>query len=140
MKMPNFCMNLIRRCWYKARQLPLKVLNLCQRFIACYKTEWVEDLPDNPEKNTIYIVGGHEHPYYATLPCPRKNCKRIIPLEIAQDFETRWRFKEHEDGTLTLQPSIYVTKYPCKCHYQIRKGHVEWCEIPRIFVPKKNLI
>ena len=118
----------------------LKAFNCCQHLRRQYKTKWVEDIPENIEKNTIYIVGGRKYPFWAAVTCPKKRCKKVIHLEVSPDLEKRWRFREHRDGTLTLNPSIYVTKYPCKCHYWIKKGRVVWSEIPPFSVPKENRI
>ena len=101
-------------------------------------TKWVNDLPEPIEKNTIYIIGGREYPFYAAVTCPKRKCEKVIHLEISSDFERRWQFKEHKNGTLTFNPSIHVTKYPCRCHYWIRKGHVTWSEMPLFFVPKEH--
>ena len=105
-----------------------------------YRTQWVEDLPDDLQKNTIYIIGGRAYPYYAAVTCPRKHCKQIIHLEISGQFRKRWRVTEHEDGSLTLSPSVYVNKLPCRCHYWLRQGRVVWCVIPSLRVPVENRI
>ena len=99
---------------------------------------WVEDLPHNPQRDCLYIIGGREYPYYAAVVCPRKKCKNVVHLEISSDVQHRWKFTEHDDGSITLSPSIHVTKLPCKCHYWIKRGRVSWAEWPPIFVPKSN--
>lgn len=119
------------------RKLLLKILNCFWRF-RTYQTEWVEDLPEKTGKDTIYIVGGREHPYYAAVVCPRHSCKRVISLEISKKSRKRWKMVEHGNGSLTLSPSIYVTRRPCKCHYWIRRGKVTWADFPPVFVPKSN--
>ena len=118
----------------------LKISNYVQRLKKRYRTKWVEDLPDNIEKNTIYIIGGRKYPFYAAITCPKKRCKKIIHLEISPDSVRKWEVQEHKNETLTLNPSIFVTKHSCKCHYWIREGRVVWCEMPPFFVPKENLI
>ena len=115
----------------------IKLLNFFERGRK-YKTMWVEDLPDNPERNCVYIIGGRKYPYYAAVVCPRKKCKNVVHLEISPEFQHRWKFKEHHDGSITLSPSIHVTELPCKCHYWIEWGRVIWAEWPSLFVPKSN--
>jgi len=114
-----------------------KILNLFEHFRK-YKTAWVEDLPDNPEQRTVYIIGGREHPFYAAVVCPRKKCAEVVHLEISADARRKWKVFEHRDKTVSLNPSIHVTTLPCRCHYWIRQGRIVWCERPSLFVPRTN--
>ena len=114
-----------------------KLLNLFER-LRKYQTHWVEDLPENPERDTVYVIGGREHPYYAAIICPRKNCKNIVHLEISTEFKKRWKLHEHHDGSVSLSPSVHVINAPCGCHYFLRKGKITWAEFPVLFVPKEN--
>ncbi|MDA7955894.1 MAG: hypothetical protein MPK34_01460 [Gammaproteobacteria bacterium] len=112
-------------------------LNLWER-TRRYKTEWVEDLPEQTEKQTVYIIGGRKHPFYAAVACPRKNCAEVIHLEISPEAKKRWKVVEHKDKSVSLSPSIYATALPCRCHYWFRRGRVVWCDSPPLFVPRKN--
>ena len=122
----------------KINKIIITTLNLFER-LRQYKTEWVEDLPEQTDKNTIYMIGGHEHPFYAAVTCPRKKCKKIIHLEISQQFKKRWSVKE-KNGAVSLNPSVYVVDSSCKCHYWIKNGHIVWHSLPPLFVPKSNRI
>ena len=115
----------------------VSILNALER-LRRYKTQWVEDLPDDPERNTIYIIGGKQYPFYAAVVCPRKKCKEVVHLDVHDESGKRWRITEHEDKTITLHPSIYVTGLPCKCHYWIRQGRVVWHKLPTVLVPEEN--
>jgi len=114
-----------------------KILNWIEKFRK-YSTQWVEDLPDSPMRNTVYIIGGREHPFYAAVVCPRKKCRKVIHLGISPESSERWKMTEHNDGTISLSPSVAVIDSPCKCHYVFRKGHNVWCEIPPLFIPEQN--
>jgi len=114
-----------------------KILNWFERFRK-YSTQWVEDLPDAPMRNTVYIIGGREHPFYAAVVCPRKKCAKVIHLGISPEIPQRWKMTEHGDGTVSLSPSISIIDSPCKCHYFFRKGRIEWCDAPPLFVPEQN--
>lgn len=118
-------------------RLLTKVWNLFERF-RCYRTQWIEDLPETPERNTIYVVGGREYPYYAVVVCPRRKCRKAIHLEISPEFKRRWKFRENRNGTLSLSPSIHVTDSSCRCHYWIKNGKVVWAAFPSILVPAEN--
>ncbi len=115
------------------------ILNLFERFRR-YKTQWVEDLPDNPERNTIYIIGGRQHPFHAAVVCPRKKCSKVIHLEISPESKKRWEVTEHKDKTISLSPSIHAINLPCNCHYWIKKGRIVWYDMPTLLVPKENKI
>ena len=60
-------------------------------------------------RNTVYVVGGREHPFQAGVACPRKRCKHVIYLDIAPEITRRWSLTEHDDGRVSLSPSVHVT-------------------------------
>ena len=105
-----------------------------------YKTEWVEDLPDLPEKKKIYVVGGRNFPFNIAIPCPRATCQQVIQLDISDQVakSKEWKVNEEADGSVSLSPSVHVTQLPCRCHYWLRNGRIIWCEAPPIFVPRAN--
>lgn len=45
----------------------------------------------------------------------------ILALNPAQ-----WRFVKHEDGKASLHPSINNLAFPCRSHYWVRRGQVDW--------------
>ena len=113
------------------------VFNLWAR-LHPYVTEWVEDLPDEPNENTIYIIGGRQYPFYAAIACPRRSCKHIIHLDLSPQVKRRWRFVEHGGGEITLTPSIHVTGLPCRCHFWMVRSRIVWSERPPLVVPEAN--
>ncbi len=114
-----------------------KILNLFEYFRR-YETQWVEDLPDNLKRDTVYIIGGRDHPFQAVVVCPRKKCKEAIHLAISPESRKKWKVTEHKDKSISLSPSIYVTGLPCKCHYWLKRGKIIWYEMPSLLVPRKN--
>ena len=113
------------------------IFNIWARF-RLYSTEWVEDLPDDLQENTVYIIGGRKHPFYAAIVCPRKACRQVVHVDVSSQVDKRWRIIEHVDGQISLSPSIHVTGLPCRCHYWLRKGRIVWSESPPFFVPEAN--
>ncbi|MGI9250405.1 MAG: DUF6527 family protein [Pseudohongiellaceae bacterium] len=91
-----------------------------------YKTQWVDDLPDNPEADTIYVVGGRKHPYRVVMVCPNTRCNHLVYLDVFRGADPKWRLFEHADGSLSLAPSVFLTGAPCRSHYWIRMGSVVW--------------
>ena len=111
--------------------------NIWARFRP-YCTEWVEDLPDELQKNAVYVIGGRKHPFYAAIVCPRKACRQVVHVDVSPQVKKRWRITEHMDGKISLWPSVHVTGLPCGCHYWFRKGRIVWSESPPLFVPEGN--
>ena len=103
-----------------------------------YRAEWVEDLPGEVGKDTIFVVGGRRHPFQAAVVCPRRACRQVIHLDIAPALSKRWALVEHENGLVSLSPSVHVTGLPCRCHYWVRRGRIRWSEAPRLRVPEEN--
>lgn len=103
-----------------------------------YRTEWVEDLPDDVQRETVYIIGGRRDPFYAAIVCPRRACRQVVHLDLSHQVKKRWRLSEHQDGSISLRPSVHVTGMRCKCHYWFREGRIRWAEAPTLAVPKEN--
>ena len=82
----------------------IKWLFNCVARFRPYHTEWVEDLPENPQKNTVYVIGGHKHPFYAAVVCPRKVCRQIIHLEVTPETVNGWSIIEHPGERISLMP------------------------------------
>lgn len=105
-----------------------------------YNTKWVEDLPNNAQKSSVYIVGGRGHPFILAIPCPRKKCPQVIQVDISDqvDKTRKWCIREDENGSISLFPSVHVNGLPCRCHYWLKHGKIEWCETPKLLVPRLN--
>ena len=78
----------------------------------------VHYLPKQLEDGFLYVskefgIAGH------LCPCGCKN-KIITPLD-----STEWSFKE-DNGKPTLYPSIGNWQLPCKSHYWIKSGLIDW--------------
>lgn len=78
----------------------------------------VHYLPKQLEEGFLYVskefgIAGH------LCPCGCKN-KIITPLD-----STEWSFRE-DNGKPTLYPSIGNWQLPCKSHYWINNGLIDW--------------
>lgn len=111
----------------------------CVAWFRPYRSEWVEDLPDETARDTIYVVGGRRYPFQVVVVCPRRACKQLVHLDISPSISKRWSMTEHGDGLLSLLPSVHVTGLRCRCHYWVRHGRIRWNEAPCLRVPKENL-
>lgn len=106
----------------------VQVVNFFIHLFRPYRTEWVEDLPEEPRKKFIYIVGGREYPFEAKFLCPL-GCGDILSVDIAPEHKKRWNVTEHQNGAISLTPSVWL-RTECRCHFWMREGHIVWCEVP----------
>lgn len=96
------------------------------RFRVPLRTVKVEELPDILDQKSIYVVGEGSYLWFVAMVCPC-GCKAMLNMSLMPDDRPKWNIEEHNDGTITLQPSILRIKGCCS-HFFLRKGKVEWCE------------
>ena len=82
------------------------------------KLQYVHFMPNDLDSGILYVsieygIAGH------LCPCGCGN-KIMTPLD-----PTEWSFYE-EKGEPTLYPSIGNWQLPCRSHYWINKGRIEW--------------
>ena len=63
---------------------------------------------ENPEKNTVYIIGGRKHPFYAAVSCPRQHCRQIIHLDVVSTGDQ----KVAHNGAFEW-PDLSIALGPC---------------------------
>ena len=120
----------------KIKNIIVRVVNFFALRVRPYQTEWVEDLPEKPRKKFMYIIGGRKYPFAAEFFCPL-GCGDIISLDISPKLQKKWNVTEHQDGNVTLSPSVWCTA-ECRCHFWIRKGRIIWCEAPPFWIAFKK--
>ncbi len=84
-----------------------------------YETKFVQFIPEELEEGVLYIAPHFNCAVHKCMcGCGEKVC---TPL-----FDTHWNWTYN--GThASLQPSIGNFSYPCKSHYFLRSGKVQWC-------------
>lgn len=97
---------------------------------ARYATAWVDDLPDDPHPNIMYVVGGRLHPHRIVMRCPNRKCSHLVYLDVFEDADPGWSLREHHDGSLSLMPSVFLPGLPCRSHYWVRMGEIFWVPHP----------
>lgn len=82
------------------------------------------------EPRVLYLSGGEGCVVdwlNVKLLCP---CGCGLAIWVGSDPEGpeshRWSIERHEDGTVTVAPSIAV-RGGCQAHFWIRRSRVEWC-------------
>lgn len=106
--------NLWRRVWswLLKRPVPLKSIR-------------IDELPDRLDPKYVYLVGEGVYLWFAALICPC-GCGAILQMSLIPDGRPRWNAIEHEDGTVSLEPSVWRTK-DCRSHFFLRRGNIFWC-------------
>lgn len=97
------------------------------------------------EYGVLYLSGppGDVHAVRFLCPCGDPDCLHVLPVNGHTDGvgKASWGFEEHDDGTVTLTPSIlrHAHQYPpnkefpeghtvgCGSHFFIRRNRVDWC-------------
>jgi len=93
--------------------------------IGNYKLLFVQELPQNLNKMTVYVEGNiktHEK-YYANFICPC-GCGDILTLNLIDDVSPVWRIME-DHRKFSIHPSIW-RKGICKSHFWIKQNKVRW--------------
>lgn len=85
----------------------------------------VEELPDNLDSKTLYVVGEAEYLWFAAIACPC-GCGETLHMSLMPDERPRWKLIEHPDGTVSLTPSVWRVK-GCRSHFWLKRGVIEWC-------------
>ena len=91
-----------------------------------YKTVLCDELPDNLEKRSLYLVGEDNTYWLAALICPC-GCGDIIQLTLDIAGRPRWQANINKKLEVTLKPSIH-RRVHCRSHFFIKKGNLIWCE------------
>lgn len=105
---------IFRRLWRRLFRKPIPL-----------KTERIEELPDELDPGSVYLVGEGEHLWYAAIVCPCR-CRATLYMNLMPHSRPRWEAIEHGDGTITLEPSVWRNK-ECGSHFFLRRGLVVWC-------------
>lgn len=88
-----------------------------------YVTRFVDRAPmqDMMEEGVLYVL-----PHYGcALHKCMCGCGELISTPLDKKHGWSWTF----DGqNVSLDPSIGNFSYPCKSHYFLKNGKVEWCK------------
>ncbi len=85
----------------------------------------VEEISSPLKRRRVYLLGDVEEPWCAAVLCPC-GCRKEIYLSLIPDDRPSWRFTEHEDGTVSLHPSVWRVR-GCRSHFVLRRGEIHWC-------------
>jgi hypothetical protein len=89
------------------------------------RTQYHEELPDDLRPGVVYVLGENRFRWSVATLCPC-GCGAVLQMSVMQEGRPRWQLHEHEDGTISLHPSVW-RKEGCRSHFFLRRGKVVWC-------------
>lgn len=90
-----------------------------------FRGERVEEFPDALQRAKIYLAGEGDNLWAAALICPC-GCGDVIELNLLKQARPCWSVQEHQDGSVSIDPSVWRSK-GCKSHFYVRHGRIDWC-------------
>jgi hypothetical protein len=91
-----------------------------------YSYSSVDEIPEEVQENVMYHVGEEEFKWLLIFRCPC-GCREIIQLNLLKEARPVWRVKIHNDGDVSLYPSVN-RQVNCKSHFNITRNSVRWWE------------
>ncbi len=90
-----------------------------------YQVKTRDDIPDSVKNNTLYLIGEEPHIWCGVMICPC-GCGEKIHLSLLPTGSPKWNYHKHQDGTFSIQPSIWRTKGCCS-HFFLKQNRIIWC-------------
>ena len=108
---------LLRKFWWKV----LRILGLDKKV---YRLSIVDDIPDDIEKFTLYLVKTSGFDHLAVFHCPCE-CGDSIILNLLGDESPSWALIISGKDLPSLTPSVF-RQTGCRSHFFMRNGEIEW--------------
>ena len=88
-----------------------------------YVTRFVDKAPmrDIMEEGVVYVLPQ----YGCALHKCMCGCGELISTPLDEKHGWSWTF---DNVNVSLNPSVGNFSYPCKSHYFLKNGNVEWCK------------
>jgi len=86
----------------------------------------VESIDDIPSSigGVLYLVERGERPRWIVIDCPCR-CGERIEVNLMHSRRPVWEVSRRDD-TVSLYPSLWVSKERCGSHFWIRDNRVLW--------------
>lgn len=91
-----------------------------------YSFSSVDEIPAQMQDNVIYYIGEGKFKWLLVFKCPC-GCCEVIQLNLLKEARPVWRVKFHDDGDVSLYPSVN-RQVNCKSHFNITRNSVRWWE------------
>jgi hypothetical protein len=83
------------------------------------------ELPEILDAAAVYVLGEGKHRWFVAMICPC-GCKTTLQMSLLADAKPKWKLTEHDDGTISLYPSVWRTE-GCRSHFFVRHNLIQWC-------------
>jgi hypothetical protein len=80
---------------------------------------FVEFIPEKLNSGLLYV--SRRYRTSSHLCCCGCGLEVVTPLNAA-----KWTLSEHDDGSVSLSPSVGNWSFPCKSHYWVRRNQIQW--------------
>lgn len=88
----------------------------------------VKEQPEKPiPKGTLLVIMGGGIPKWLKFSCPC-GCRSEHNLPLMPNRIPQWEIIKHEDGKISIFPSVNVKLPGCGAHFWIRRNRVVWAE------------
>jgi hypothetical protein len=87
--------------------------------------EMVDEKPDAPQEDVLYLIGENDDLWAAQMHCPC-GCGEMIDLNLMDSIRPRWTVVEEWDGTFSLSPSVWRRR-GCQSHFFVKRSEILWC-------------
>jgi len=98
------------------------------KFEKWFQTDYnfisVDELPENVNDKTIYIIGDLSQPWLLAFNCPC-GCHNVIQLNLLKEADPCWKYKVTKKKKINISPSVWRTT-GCKSHFIVRKSKIVW--------------
>lgn len=82
-----------------------------------------EDPAREIRRHRLVLIGTAEKPKWLRFACPC-SCGDVLALNLMRSRSPHWTVQQHDDGTLTVHPSVDSTT--CGAHFWIRRNRIQW--------------
>ena len=96
-----------------------------QRTPTPLRTVCLEELPEQLDAGTVYVLGEGPHKWFVAMICPC-GCGATVQMSLLPDAVPKWKLIEHGDKSISLLPSVW-RRVGCRSHFFLRRGFIEWC-------------
>lgn len=92
--------------------------------IDAYSLRIVDDIQDNYEYGSLYLVGSNNNFWRCVFHCPC-GCGELLELLLLDGASPNWTVELIDDSHVDLSPSIWKI-YGCKSHFFVKNNRVVW--------------
>jgi hypothetical protein len=109
---------------FHPRRRRCKEKNIGHHYERVIALESLDDVPRELGKD-LYIVRRGQKDRWLVVACPC-GCGDKIEANLMRTHYPHWRLKRHNDSTVSLRPSLWVSEERCGSHFWLIRSRVVW--------------